>query len=294
MTQSTCFLCKKLYNMLAKSKIRSRNFVETVVIYADIIVLTSISVSLPALWGVCRAYCFRFSLKRVLAASLICGISTVAVITLQAGYAVMLLFSVPTFIIMILVSFGKMKLRLLFHSFIMLAAENVFLAGLAEIILNVTGEKSGYIGISGVIIGAVLLIISLRIRKSAYRISVEASCAGKVRLSVRIGNNTLECDALTDTGNLLSEPVSQAPVIILKKCIAEEHFVLSKNIRMVPYRTASGQGILECVLADEVTIKVKNVRFDPGDVYIGTSDNIVSDAIIGAEIISKCIREAKK
>lgn len=262
---------------------------EQVIVYADIILIVSLTVSIPTLWGVCRAYHFKFKILRVILSAITCGTVTILEIVLRMPYIIMILIAPEIFAVMILISFGFIKAKLLLHCTIMLTSENVFLAGLCELIMNVSESNNGFVGYCCIAFGVLLLIVALRLRKSAYRISIEAQKSGIVELYVFVNGNVINVNATLDTGNLLLEPISQCPVIVLKKSITENCFNCKKNSRIVPYRTANGNGLMNCIHADEVNIKINGIWKNAGDVYIGTSEHLQCDALVGAEIINRCI-----
>ena len=57
----------------------------------------------------------------------------------------------------------------------------------------------------------------------------------------------------------------------------------------MPFRTADSNGIMTCVRTDGVKIMEHNEWRDAGDVYVGISENINCEALIGTEILNRAV-----
>lgn len=89
-----------------------------------------------------------------------------------------------------------------------------------------------------------------------------------VRVSVSVGPRSAECEGLVDSGNLLTEPLSSLPVVILERELADSlvpglsGFERSvggfsadiAKVRIIPYRSVSGGGIMYGYLPDSITV----------------------------------------
>ena len=271
-----------------------------VYVYADIVVLISIFASVPMLWAVARAYALKFSFGKAIIAASISGVATLCMILFRMNYILMIVCTLVSFAAMIYITFGKIKFRLMCHVVGMLFAETVLLCGFCMLVNNVLSENSrSFISVGCMICGVILLIIVMRMRKSAYAVSVEAASVQNYKITLSMNGRTINIDAVLDSGNMLTEPLSQCPVIILNAALAKRKFnddivkpieaQNSKNVRLVPFRTADSSGIMTCVRAGGVKIMEHDEWRDAGDVYIGISDNINCDALIGTEILNRAI-----
>ena len=104
----------------------------------------------------------------------------------------------------------------------------------------------------------------------------------KVRLVMRFSDRTLELTALVDTGNLLVEPISGLPVIVVRPGLLPPC-----EGRPVPYRTVNGQGILRAVKPDEIRVFQgywHNVNAMAAESAYGLKS---ADAIVGGEILTE-------
>lgn len=271
-----------------------------VYVYADIVVIISILASVPIMWATARAYGLKFSFGRAVLAAFVSGVATVGMILLKMTYVLMAFSALGTFAVMIYITFGKIKFRLLCHMTGMVFAQTVLLCGFCMLVNNVfsNGARS-FISIGCMACGVILLVAVMRMRKSAYAVSVEATSAQSYKLMLSMNSKTISIDAVLDSGNMLTEPLSQCPVIILNYALAKKKFnddivkpiesENGKNTRIVPFRTPQSNGIMTCVKANNVKIYAKNGWYDAGDVYIGISKNISCDALIGVEILNRAI-----
>ena len=273
---------------------------KVVYVYADVVVLISILASVPMLWGAARAYGLKFRFGRALAASFVSGAATLFAIILRLPYVLMIVCAVPVFLCMIRIAFGRMKFRLVCHASGMVFAETALLCGFCMLVNNIfSRETRSFISIGCMAAGIVMLVAAIRMRKSAYAVSTQASSVQNYTIMLSVDTATASMDAVLDTGNLLTEPLSQSPVIILNYKLARQKFndeivkpIESNkggNIRLVPFKGADSGGIMICVKADGVKIMEQGEWRDAGDAYIGISETIECDALIGTEILNRAV-----
>lgn len=72
-------------------------------------------------------------------------------------------------------------------------------------------------------------------------------------VTVKGEQRDISFQALVDSGNKLKEPFSGAPVIVVDPCVAEGLFQ-DEKMRVIPYHTIGGDGILNAYQARQVTI----------------------------------------
>ena len=120
-------------------------------------------------------------------------------------------------------------------------------------------------------------------------------------VTVNDGCGTAECKALFDTGLHLREPFSGVPVIVVDRSallpflplplgatLANTTTVLSPRLRMVPYKTVGGNGLLQAFVPQTVTIKrAGEPKRDISGVYVALSDDMQCGeytALIGSDV----------
>lgn len=271
-----------------------------VYVYADVVMLISVLATVPMLWGTARAYGLRFGFLRATAAAFLSGTVTLAMILLRMEYTLMPVCAAIACFLMIIITFGRMKLRTALCATGMLLAETALLCGICTLINNVlsTGARS-FISLGCMIGGVILLVAAIRMRRSAYAVGVEAATVQNYTIALSFKSTTVQLAAVLDTGNLLKEPISQCPVIILNRKLAQKRLnedVVKPieasngvNIRLVPYRSADSNGVMTCIKAAEVRIFERGEWRSAGDAYVGISDNIECDALVGAELLNRAV-----
>ncbi len=263
----------------------------TVYVYADVTLFIAILTLVPMLWGIARAYTLRFSLRRCIASAILGGVMTVIAVALQFKYILMLGAAMASFTLMIYIAFGSMKLRLMLKAVMMLIAESVTLGGFSVFVGSITEQtNTRFLSLGCVIIGVFLLGVSLRISRSARLSAYESGRKDAYSIFLSVNGKSEMLQAMLDTGNTLTEPISQCPVMIMNSNKARDKFGIetegiNKNKRTVPYSSPSSNGFMECIKADEIRIEQNGKWHDAGDVYIAFSDNIKCDALIGLAML---------
>ncbi len=259
----------------------------TVYIYADIVLLVSLIVNIPILWSTARAYGLRFSVLRSVLASLLCGASAICVVFFKLDLTSTLAVYVFVFVLTVYIAFGRNRIENVLRISFMLLWHCAILCGVCNIInMTLHNEIREYISIACVIIGTVIFCIAMRMRKSAYAVGIASLKSNSCKLRININGEEYILKAVVDSGNMLTEPLSQCPVIVvgehndeLCKCIEASGYK-----RFVPFVTISGNGIIECARA-QAWLCGKNDEM-LGDVYIGVSKNMAHEAVVGTAIFN--------
>ncbi len=95
------------------------------------------------------------------------------------------------------------------------------------------------------------------------------------------GKDVVKVDALLDTGNSLTEPISGKPVAVLDKEIFEKAFGDEKPtvFRMIPYHSIGKRsGVLCGYLLDKIKVETQDGTKEYREIYIGISDDIISES----------------
>lgn len=102
----------------------------------------------------------------------------------------------------------------------------------------------------------------------------EAAAANCI-LRISLGGNVREYKALIDTGSSLKEPFSGKPVIVISERLS---FPDSLGVRLVPYSSVGGEGLLRAVCPERITA-VTNDGERSIDGYIACSDNKLREGV---------------
>lgn len=98
------------------------------------------------------------------------------------------------------------------------------------------------------------------------RLVPAAPSAKHAALRLRIGRRTVHADALVDTGNLLRDPVTGLPVIVVAPHVLQRMIPqpapdrLAPGMRLMPVRTFAGQALMILIRPDEVCVGRRSVQ----------------------------------
>ena len=258
-------------------------------IYGDVLLLICLLVTVPLLWSVARSYALRFRIWRCLAAGALCAAITYCCIAIQASYILLILINWASCMLLVWTAFGKQccTLRLLFRASAMLFLEMMTLCGLCTMAVYLfDGNRRATVSLGALIASVALLCIGLRNKKAAYSVAEEAKVISNIRLKIVLQSNTFECDALVDSGNQLLEPISLCPVIFTNN-IAAQNTDPEIKTRLVPYKTASGEGLALCQRAESAYLYYNGAWQNAGDIYVAYSAELNCDAIVGYEVFNR-------
>ncbi len=93
------------------------------------------------------------------------------------------------------------------------------------------------------------------------RYAVRAWCAGR----------PLRLEALLDTGNLLYEPISGLPVMIVDAALGARLLHAAGDCIEIPYRTVTGPASMKAVLAERTLVRERGRWHDAGAMYVAAS-----------------------
>ncbi len=114
------------------------------------------------------------------------------------------------------------------------------------------------------------------------------------RLGIRLGNRKMTLEAISDSGNMLKDPIGGKDVVVIdrmKGCqlvpsLAKGDFSslpenVARSLRLIPIRTAAGEGMLSAFCPDEVTLEYEG-NIKRIDVLIALSKEDMKDRKIEA------------
>lgn len=104
-----------------------------------------------------------------------------------------------------------------------------------------------------------------------------------VSLQIKLCDKTINCTGKIDTACSITEPFSNAPVIIIEKRLLKN--IMIDKPRIVPYNALGSTGILTAIKAQSVKINEQDID---KDIYVCLFDKKIDDtfsAIINSQII---------
>lgn len=174
------------------------------------------------------------------------------------------------------------------------------------------------IAVLGGILGFIIINIAFSIIKGKIT-KKDMFCM----IEIYLFNKSIQTKSIIDTGNLLKEPITQLPVIVVEKNILEKLIPMEilKNIdavikgnikeeypygdyelrlRVIPFTSIGKEnGMLVGIKADKVVIEFQDNKFEINDVIIGIYDKMLSSlenyhALIGIDVLQQSSKKINR
>ncbi len=240
------------------------------VLYADVLFAINFSMDFISLWAAALLGCKPRRALRMSAAAVFGGIYAVGSIAWGIHGPWQYISAAGASFIMCLISFGKCGgVRGVLKQSALIWGCGALLGGLMTAVLSLgRGGKlhtadggSVWIGAAAAAVGAVYITVRLITAKKG---------AGPLPLCMEYAGNHIRFDALCDSGNLMRDPISGDPVVLLsaalgKKlvgsentrallaCDAEKLSESGIRFRLIPIKNSSGGSLCAAFRPDKVT-----------------------------------------
>lgn len=264
------------------------------IIYGDVLIIINFSMDFLALFITAKIMHIKLNSKKITLSSFIGAIYSLVILSLNLPPMCSGIISIGMAFLLTFTAYGRQKTTtFLKNTFVFYIVNFALGGGITAIcnLLNIWQNKRnlmingtfdvlysdipfGILALLALLCGLFSFVSGKLIKKK----SAETICS----LSISFNQNTITLEALVDSGNLLREPLSGKPVIIvsyseMRKLIPIELIPLFKNkdtscleksifsakIRIIPISTVGGNSLLFGILADKVILDKKEV-----DVYI--------------------------
>ena len=149
---------------------------------------------------------------------------------------------------------------------------------------------------------SVVILLAIGVLKLFIMVFSNEGSVKSARVSIRVGDSSVECEALVDSGNLVRDPMNMNPVVFIKEDLAKkllpvEVIELSgidtldnayrKRIRLIPVTRGDATHVLTGFLPDEVSLEENSGAVDvtlaidrEGGTY-GGMDVLLPSCIVG-------------
>lgn len=213
--------------------------------FFDFILLLSVSVLLRR----------NVSIYKILLGSFLGGLS-ILFLFININSLELLIFKIIISIIMVLISFGYKSLKYTFKNLLYLYTASIILGGFLYFLnIEFSYKQNGLIFINnGLSINVIFLIIFCPIIIYIYvkqGLWLKNNYSNYYKINIYINNNKYSFNAFLDTGNTLTEPITNKPVILIDKKVKYEKFFF------IPYKSVNNNGLIKCVKADKIEINGK-------------------------------------
>lgn len=247
-------------------------------IYIDVLVIVNFAICFCLIGFTAHLTHYKVSGKRQLSAALIGSLSCLSIVC--KGVAAVVFIKAFFSVMMIVVGFttisGKRILRLLFIYLIC----NTVLLSILYIFWNLSHSKTIYIINYTVYLDLPLLTLIFSIAVLYTIISVTQQVISSIEakkdiysLDIVIKGKPFSLRGLSDSGNLIKDYVSLKSVVVCKSSQMCKVFQLNNEIssgfHILPYSTASGEGIMYAIKPDSVIVKSVSGLRKNTDVTIG-------------------------
>ncbi len=276
------------------------------VVYADILFLIDFSMDFLTFYIVSHIMRQKIKLIRICSASAMGGVYSVISLGMSVNRLLGFVFDIFVCFVMCMTAFleksPKRFRRMPFYTVIyfivsaMLGGIMTALFGLLN--RSVTGIDGGRDDLSLWVFGFVAIISGLATMLGSDLIG-RSSRAKFGRLTVKMGTRKMSFEAMSDSGNMLKDPIGGRDVVIVDRNRAQSLVPalasgkmtslppeLARTVRLIPIRTAAGEGMLTAFCPDEVFLDYDGTKKQI-DVLVALSKeelkNSRCEAIISAD-----------
>ena len=271
------------------------------VVYADMLFLIDFSMDFLTFYIVSRILRQKAKLIRICSASAMGGIYSV--VSLGFGEKGVFAFALDIFVcfVMCMTAFleksPKRFRRMPLYTVTFFVVSSMLGGAMTAIFSlfnrSVTDIEAGREDLSLWVFGLVALLSGLATMVGSDIIG-KSGRARFGKLSIRLGNRKMTLEAMSDSGNMLKDPIGGKDVVIIDRkrgsrlvpSLALGDFSslpqnVAKSLRLIPVRTATGEGILAAFCPDEVTLEFEGDTKQI-DVLIALSKEDMKDGRIEA------------
>ncbi len=227
---------------------------EVLVIYADVYVFLNFALDFLCLWITARVASRRSVGWRIVAGAAFGAAYGLWYLVSDLAVFPGLLLTVAAAGVMVAAAFGFRSARVFGKTiFVFLLTE----AGMGGIIQACYAIGQRRVSAIGVLFLATLSTVALVLYGLHCRRKAEIK---EMKIEVLFGSHRVNCDLLVDSGNLVTEPFSALPVVILSSKVLPEELRAPDPenspvpLRAIPVRTQTGLGLLYGFLPDSVTL----------------------------------------
>ncbi|BED92582.1 MAG: sigma-E processing peptidase SpoIIGA [Candidatus Paraimprobicoccus trichonymphae] len=284
-------------------------------IYIDVLISVNLFISYSILIATSKFLYLKTNKKRIFLGAFLGALYSLSILLPELNFFVSLIVKLIMSIIIVIVTFGfnfKNLLKITSCFYFMNIAFSGFIFILwfifepSGVILNNT-EIYFNILPNVLVIFTIISYFTIQIINRFVgncKIDKDYSC----NLEIKVSNNIISLNAKIDTGNNLKEPFSNIPVLVvcedlIKNVIPDNirDFLCKKdmenvnleslntNVRIIPFKTISGEGLLPAFKPDYITILDKKNQNLKKEVYIAICSNKILDgnckALINPEVL---------
>ncbi len=265
------------------------------IIYLDVLIAVNFCITYFSLKACSFLLHAGYRLRRLIFSAVLGGLSSLSAL-LPLGFLLSFLLKILLTSVIVLTAFGFGSIRSFAMRTLVTAVTGALVCGVTIMLRELTGSSffaaaGGYpyldISVLHLVISttAVYLIISLY-----RRICDKPQENEMIRLVIKKDGIVTEILAYPDSGNNLRDFLTGLPVIVCRKDRIKSIIPSSsKGVRIIPFSSVGGSGIITAFRADSITVCRMNGEKTEIDALIGTEEkallNESFDAVINPKII---------
>lgn len=240
-------------------------------VYVDLVLLLNISMDLLLLLSVSIVLKRNVKFYRIVLGSIFGGISIIFLF-ISVNNLTLFLFKMIISILMVLITFSYKNIKYFLNNLLYLYLSSIILGGgiyLFDIQINYRNQGLMFINNGFGINLVVLIIISPFIIYSYIKSmkKMKSNYNNFYKVDLYYKNKIYKFDAFLDTGNRLYDPYKKRPIVIVNTNKIKLNY---EDSILVPYMTASGNGVLKCVVVDKLIVDKNN---EISNVLVGIVSN---------------------
>lgn len=260
-------------------------------VYIDTLLCVNFFIDYIILYVVRKVLKINKKAIRLLPAAAFASVCTLGVFLPFYTMLFSVIYRIATALITILISFGKGSFKKILLRLLTFIGISISFSGLTALIWLLI-KPNGIIIYNDVVyfdISPIMLIVCTLI--AFISISIYERLKEKFKPNIKVHKVTVYSDnseycfsSMVDTGCNLKEPFSGLPVIVAEQELVSYKDIPKEKIRLVPFKTLSGEGVLKAFKPDKTLIDGKEVT---RGCYIGISEQKLTNEIkslMGSEI----------
>lgn len=283
------------------------------VIYVDVLICVNLIINYFILLAMTKFLYIKTKRIRLVGASLLGAVYSIIILLPEINSLLSLSIKLLMSISIIGAAFGFSNFKNVFRNTLIFYIINFIFGGIVFCLWYFFGPQSifmkngvVYLDISPIFLAFTTIISYFLIRLTDRILLQKNLTSTNCEIIVKINKKQVKLKAKIDTGNILKEPFSGLPVVVVEKQYIENilpkefndicytqgltphQTALNLKCRMIPFTTVSGQGMIPAFKADEVTI-LYNKNTYIKEAYIGVCSkkilNTDFSAIINPDLL---------
>ena len=262
-------------------------------VYVDVLVTVNIITDFILLLCVKRFLNIRARLMRIILGSLIGGVLSLTALLPKIPVGLNILADILFAAVIVFFAFGKTEIKNYIKRVAVYFGISFFFCGIMFFIYTAFKPKGMaiyndvvYFDISPVLL-IILTLICYYILKLFKRLTKGDISKAVCDVTLEINGKKAKFRAVADTGCSVKEPFSSNYVIIAEKDLLRDFVFDNTKMRIIPFDSLGGRGILRGYLPDSIAINGKFIH----NVYIGVCENVIKSeikAIAPYELVKNC------